>query len=205
MSIRMSVYMSIHMSMYMSIHMSMYMPIHMSIHMPAHSSPNPMRGGSSLPTYPSTRAMSPSPSSTTRRKVRRASFIGHVGSISGSPTARPLRGYGRAGTQNDRLSEAVILSTGTTIPAQWTCRRRCRDIVMSVTASWHRKVRRASFIGHVGSISASPTARPLRGYGRAGTQNDRLSLKVMTPLRAITPYTGHDFRRTTTGDTATTP
>ena len=25
----------------------------------------------------------------------------------------PLRGYGRAGTQNDRLTEAVILSTGT--------------------------------------------------------------------------------------------
>ena len=26
---------------------------------------------------------------------------------------------------------------------------------------------------YIGSISASPTARPLRGYGRAGTQNDR--------------------------------
>ena len=38
-----------------------------------------------------------------------------------------LRGYGRAGTQNDRLSEAVILSTGTPTPAQRTCRRRCRD------------------------------------------------------------------------------
>ena len=47
--------------------------------------------------------------------------------ISASPTACPLRGYGRAGTQNDRLSEAVILSTGTPIPAQWTCRRRRRD------------------------------------------------------------------------------
>ena len=32
------------------------------------------------------------------------------------------RGYGRAATQNDRLAEAVILSTGTTIPAQQTCR-----------------------------------------------------------------------------------
>ena len=27
----------------------------------------------------------------------------------------------------------------------------------------------------IGSISASPTACPLHGYGRAGTQNDRLS------------------------------
>ena len=35
--------------------------------------------------------------------------------------------HGRAGTQNDRLSEAVVLSFGTPIPAQWTCRRRCRD------------------------------------------------------------------------------
>ena len=36
-----------------------------------------------------------------------------IGSISASPTARPFRGYGRAGTQNDRLGEAVILSTST--------------------------------------------------------------------------------------------
>ena len=48
-------------------------------------------------------------------------------SISASPTARLLRGDGRASTQNDRLSEAVILSTGTSIHAQWTCRRRRRD------------------------------------------------------------------------------
>ena len=27
---------------------------------------------------------------------------------------------------------------------------------------------------YIGSISALPTARPLRGYGRVGTQNDRL-------------------------------
>ena len=46
--------------------------------------------------------------------------------ISASPTACPLRGYGRAGTQNDRLGEAVILNTGTPILVQWTCRRRCR-------------------------------------------------------------------------------
>ena len=42
----------------------------------------------------------------------------YLGSISASPTACPLRGYGRAGTQNDPLSEAVILSTGTPIPGQ---------------------------------------------------------------------------------------
>ena len=48
----------------------------------------------------------------------------YLGSISASPTACPLRGCGRAGTQNDRLSprhphtEAAILSTGTAMPAQ---------------------------------------------------------------------------------------
>ena len=42
----------------------------------------------------------------------------NVGSISASPTACPLRGYGRAGTQNDRLGEAVVLSTSTPIPAR---------------------------------------------------------------------------------------
>ena len=42
----------------------------------------------------------------------------YVGSISASPTACLSRGYGRAGTQNDRLSGAVILSTGTPIPAR---------------------------------------------------------------------------------------
>ena len=46
--------------------------------------------------------------------------------ISASPKACPSRRYGRVGTQNDRLAEAVILSTGTPILAQWTCRRRCR-------------------------------------------------------------------------------
>ena len=46
--------------------------------------------------------------------------------ISASPTARPLRGCGRAGSQNDRLSEAVIWNTGMPTPAQCTYRRRCR-------------------------------------------------------------------------------
>ena len=43
-----------------------------------------------------------------------------------SPTACLLRGWGRASAQNDRFSEATILSTGTPLPAQRTCRRRCR-------------------------------------------------------------------------------
>ena len=47
--------------------------------------------------------------------------------ISASPTACPLCGYGCAGTQHYRLSEAVILSTSTPIPAQRTFHRRCRD------------------------------------------------------------------------------
>ena len=42
----------------------------------------------------------------------------YIGYISASPTACVLRGYGRAGTQNDRLGEAVTLSTDTSIPAQ---------------------------------------------------------------------------------------
>ena len=49
-----------------------------------------------------------------------------MSSISASPTACQLRGYGRAGTKNDRLGEAVVLSTGTPTPAQYTCHRRRR-------------------------------------------------------------------------------
>ena len=37
------------------------------------------------------------------------------------------RAGGRAGIQKDLFGEAFILSTSTPIPAQWTCRRRCRD------------------------------------------------------------------------------
>ena len=51
----------------------------------------------------------------------------YIGSISASPAACPLRGYGRAGTHNDRLGEAVILSAGKPVPAQWTYRRSRRD------------------------------------------------------------------------------
>ena len=74
--------------------------------------------GCSPPTASSTR--------TTRARPGRTTTVGMITGISASPTACPLRGYRRAGTQNDRLSEAVILSTGTPIPAQWTCRRRCQ-------------------------------------------------------------------------------
>ena len=58
-----------------------------------------------------------------RRVTSRALYIGY---ISASPTACPSRRYGRASTQNDRLSKAVSLSTGTPIPAQRACRRRSR-------------------------------------------------------------------------------
>ena len=37
-----------------------------------------------------------------------------------------MRGYGRTGTRNDRLEEAVILNTGTPTTAHKTCRRRRR-------------------------------------------------------------------------------
>ena len=68
------------------------------------------------------------PCRSAQKPVRsRALYRLYIGSISASPTACPLRGYGRAGTQNDRLSEAVISSTSTPIPTQWTRRRRCRD------------------------------------------------------------------------------
>ena len=43
---------------------------------------------------------------------------GRPSAISASPTACPLRGCGCAGTKNDRLSDAVILSTGAPVPAQ---------------------------------------------------------------------------------------
>ena len=48
------------------------------------------------------------------------------------------RGYGRAGTQNDCLAEAVMLGTGTSIPAQRT-RRRQRQATLRSTQS-HRPV-----------------------------------------------------------------
>ena len=64
------------------------------------------------------------------RDIRRV----YIGSISASPTACLLRGYGCAGTQNDRHSEAAILSTGTSMPVQWACRRRCRYRAHGFTA-----------------------------------------------------------------------
>ena len=61
--------------------------------------------------------------------------------ISASPTACPLRGSGRAGTQNDRLSEAVIWITGTSIAAQWACRWRCRDAAQVLGSRGQKSVR----------------------------------------------------------------
>ena len=58
-----------------------------------------------------------------------------------SPTACPLRGSGRAGTQNDRLSEAVIWITGTSIAAQWACRWRCRDAAQVLGSRGQKSVR----------------------------------------------------------------
>lgn len=52
-----------------------------------------------------------------------------------SPTAWLLRWRGRAGTQNARLTEAVISSTGASVPAQWTRRRRCRCLEQLETAN----------------------------------------------------------------------
>ena len=46
---------------------------------------------------------------------------------SATATACPLRGYGRAGTQNDSIGGAVVLSTGTRMPARQKRRRRRRD------------------------------------------------------------------------------
>ena len=64
----------------------------------------------------------------------------HCGGTSASPTACPSRGYGCAGTQNDRLSKAVILSTSTPIPARWTCigDAEMPIIVMAREFEWQR-------------------------------------------------------------------
>ena len=104
--------------------MPTHMPTHMSTHMPTHMH---MHRPTDMPTHMLTHMSTDMP---TRRgalhchaRACPATIIG----ISASPTACRLRGYGHAGTQSDRLGEAVILSTGTTIPAQRTCRRRCRD------------------------------------------------------------------------------
>ena len=51
------------------------------------------------------------------KQDRLVDLVLYIGSTSASPTACLLRGYGCAGTQNDRLGEAVILSTDTPIPA----------------------------------------------------------------------------------------
>ena len=58
-------------------------------------------------------------------------YIGsiYIGSISASPTACPLRGYGRAGTQNDRLGETDI-SADMCIMATDMCIDMCLDMCL---------------------------------------------------------------------------
>ena len=47
-----------------------------------------------------------------------ALYLLYIGSTSALPTACLLRGYGRAGTQKDRLGKAVALGDGTSTSAQ---------------------------------------------------------------------------------------
>ena len=85
-----------------------------------------------------------------------AQHTSYIGSISASPTAYPLRGYVRSGTRNDRLGEAVVLSTGTPIPVQLTRRRRCRD--RADIEPWNA-YERASKSSVVTGIEQSPAQR----------------------------------------------
>ena len=125
-----------------------------------------------------------------------------LGSISASPTACRLRGYGRAGTQNDRLGEAVISSTGTPVPGADTgpctkfkdcitqfedrvCVQKGSAVESFLIKTYGNSIPEARLIRHrlyIGSISASPTACPLRGYGCAGNRNDRLSEAVVSSI-----------------------
>ena len=50
----------------------------------------------------------------------------------------------------------------------WAC---TRAVLQMVHGGMHRSPR-----GYIGSVSASPTTSPLRRYGGAGTQNDRLGV-----------------------------
>ena len=78
------------------------------------------------------------------------------------------------------------------IPAHWTCRRRCRYRDTSPCTRAYRFLRfrcgvdccGAGYVSlwlYIGSLSASPTACRLCGYGRAGTQNDRLGVPSAMP------------------------
>ena len=70
-----------------------------------------------------------------------------------------------AGTQNVRLAEAVTLSTGTPIPAQLICRRRCRyRACMQVEALGRasRLGRAAGFREHAQGDRSLPVSRVTR-------------------------------------------
>ena len=67
------------------------------------------------------------------RRGRRSTLQSlYVGSILASITACSLRGYGHAGTQNDRLGPGVILSTDTSVPAQQDYRIAVGDAESSI-------------------------------------------------------------------------
>ena len=104
----------------------------------------------------------------------------YIGCLSASPTAYPLRGYGRAGTQNDHLSEAVNLSTGTPIPAQWAwaCRRQCRYRMIrhaNVRVTWHQ-------------LHLAHSSQQVIGHGEAEAQHLRTLKRPNMTGCAITTY-----------------
>ena len=112
----------------------------------------------------------------------------YIGSISVSPTACPLRRYGRAGTQDDRLRAAVILSTGTPIRAQWTCRRRCRDRAgIRSCVTMHRRARVRSGPEH-GEHGPQGAARAPAAVAAAGPVCRRQCVQNMREPCAHAPF-----------------
>ena len=88
-------------------------------------------------------------------------------------------GHGHAGTRIRAPRRGAFSTTRSSRQAPWP--QPCRATFFYTTfflytaQDWTSNVKSFSACGRViGSISESPTACPLRGYGRAGTQNDRL-------------------------------
>ena len=120
----------------------------------------------------------------------------YIGSVSASPTACPLCGYGRAGTQNDhlavragtrndRFSEVIILSTGRPIPAQWTCSQRRRDRGVPIEQySGLGAVQRE--LGYVADFD--------EGVAALGAEVDKVPFEVeRRRLRHTITMSGHDY------------
>ena len=80
--------------------------------------------------------------------------------------------------KNDRLGEAVILSTGMPMPAQWTCRRRRRDAYNTYTALGHGP-HDATARSRKGP-GASGLARLGGGVAVVGVADRRVSIWVVT-------------------------